>query len=73
MTATPAESTQRAYGTAEVAAILGLSEKPWVVRHLIRTGKLRARNTGKSYIIPVSAVEEYLAGGDDPIEVKEAG
>jgi excisionase family DNA binding protein len=54
-----------AYSTTEVAATLGITGSQ--VRHLIRTGKLRARNTGKAYIVPASALDEYLAGADEPM------
>jgi hypothetical protein len=62
---TDGKPTVRAYNTTQVATILGV--RPWQVRNLIRTRQLRARSTGAQYIVPVSAVEEYLAGGDDPI------
>jgi excisionase family DNA binding protein len=56
---------QLAFNVAEAAVILGV--KPWVVRRLIQNGKLRARQTGARYIIPKSAILEYLAGSDEPI------
>ncbi|MGH3494772.1 MAG: helix-turn-helix domain-containing protein [Sciscionella sp.] len=54
-----------AYNTEEVADLLGIH--PWQVRHLIRTGRLRARNTGKRYIVSRQVVDEYLSGSDNPI------
>ncbi|GGM52980.1 hypothetical protein GCM10012275_24960 [Longimycelium tulufanense] len=56
---------QLAYSTVDVAKILGLTDGQ--VRNLCRTRKLRSRHTGKQYVIPKSAIEEYLAGSDDPI------
>jgi excisionase family DNA binding protein len=54
-----------AYNVAEVAKILGISKA--AVRRLIKSGRLRARNTGAAYIIPKSAVQEVLAGADEPL------
>ncbi len=56
---------QEAFSSDEAAVILGV--KPWVVRRLIQNGKLRARQTGARYIIPKSAILEYLSGRDEPI------
>lgn len=53
--------------TVPVAAVQ-LSMSEWSVRELIRTGQLRARSTGKRYIIPVAQIEAYLAGSDSPIQ-----
>lgn len=54
----------------EAAPLLGLS--PAQVRELCRSGALRARNLHPGsrngrYLIPVSALVEYLAGRDDPV------
>ncbi|EQD82050.1 helix-turn-helix domain-containing protein [Saccharopolyspora spinosporotrichia] len=50
---------------AVAAAMMSLSS--WQVRKLIADGKLRARNTGKAYIIPVAAINDFLAGSDAPM------
>jgi excisionase family DNA binding protein len=62
--------TKLAYTVQQVAEMLGISYD--ATRRLINTGKLRARNTGKRYIIPQSAIDEYLAGSDDPIQHPES-
>lgn len=54
----------------EVAPLLGVDADK--VRKLIRDGALRARNLAPGsrngrYLIPVSALLEYLAGRDDPV------
>lgn len=59
-------SSLLAYNVRTVARMLGISYD--ATRRLIHAGKLRARSTGKQYIIPASAVEEYLAGSDEPIQ-----
>lgn len=56
---------------AEAAPLLGM-DSPRKVIHLIRSGALRARNTHPGsrnghYLIPVSALVEYLAGQDEPV------
>lgn len=56
---------QLAYDTTETAHMLGM--QPWNVRELCRSGRLRYRHTGRRYIIPRSAIEEFLSGSDDPI------
>ncbi|QIZ38573.1 helix-turn-helix domain-containing protein [Saccharopolyspora sp. ASAGF58] len=56
----------RAAVTVRVAATM-LSLSPWQVRKLIADGRLRARNTGKAYIISVHAIDEFLAGSDAPM------
>ncbi|MCI2420729.1 excisionase family DNA-binding protein [Saccharopolyspora sp. K220] len=61
----PSDAGCRAVTVAGAAEQLCLSA--WQVRKLIKDGKLRARNTGKAYIIPVAAINEFLAGSDDPI------
>jgi hypothetical protein len=72
------EIEQMAYSVAEVAIMLGFctEDSPDNVkvsantrtRRLIRSGQLRARTTGAAYIIPGSAVADYLDGSDDPIK-----
>lgn len=54
-----------AHTVQQVAGMLGLSDKQ--VRNLIQAGKLRTRSTGRRYLIPDSALHEYLDGADDPI------
>jgi hypothetical protein len=54
----------------EAAPLLGLRSR--LVRDLCRSGALRARvvppgSVNGRYLIPVSALIEYLAGRDDPI------
>ncbi|MEV5543950.1 helix-turn-helix domain-containing protein [Saccharopolyspora shandongensis] len=61
----PGEVERVAVTVAVAAAMLSLS--PWQVRKLIADGKLRARNTGKAYIIPVHAISEFLDGSDAPL------
>ncbi|MGW4488431.1 helix-turn-helix domain-containing protein [Amycolatopsis sp. NPDC004368] len=64
---------QLGFSTAEAGVMLGkISEAR--VRRLIRSGKLRARNTGGergnqgSYIISKAAILEFLAGSDEPLQ-----
>jgi excisionase family DNA binding protein len=59
------EAHRRAFTTSEVANQIGLT--PAQVRHLIRRGKLRARTTGKCYIIPRDSLDEYLGGENELI------
>src|SRR5437763_16405283 len=52
------------YSTAEVAEMFGWIKKDGTpstdpVRKLIHDGKLRARDTGSQFVVPVSALEEY--------------
>ena len=59
------------YSTAEVAEMFGWRKKDGTpstepVRKLIHDGKLRARDTGAQYVIPISALDEYLSGSDNP-------
>lgn len=56
---------RQAYRTHEVADMLGLN--PAQVRGLIRSGMLRARSTGSTYIIPAAALDDYLNGADEPM------
>jgi excisionase family DNA binding protein len=61
-----------AYSLNEVAIILREitddgRPKYWTVGRLIKAGKLRARNTGKHYRVPGSAILEYLEGFDEPL------
>lgn len=60
---------RRAFTTKEVAAQLGITGNQ--VRHLIRRGLLRARNTGKAYVVPLQALDDYLAGTDGPIKHRD--
>lgn len=60
-----------ALSPAEAAPLLGMDD-PRKIIHLIRSGALRARNTHPGsrngrYLIPVSALVEYLAGTDAPV------
>lgn len=67
-----------AFTVAEAAVMLGFCKPDSArnvkhaaaerVRRLIATGKMRARSTGASYIIPGSAINEYLDGSDEPIK-----
>lgn len=64
-------STRLALSPAEAAPLLGMDDARRVI-HLIRSGALRARNTHPGsrngrYLIPVSALVEYLAGQDEPV------
>jgi excisionase family DNA binding protein len=61
---------RRAFTTKEVAEQLGITGNQ--VRHLIRRGLLRARSTGKAYVVPVQALDEYLAGADRPIKHRDS-
>lgn len=54
--------------TVRVAAEMLAGTNERTVRQLIRAGKLRARAIGNRYIIPMSAIDEYLEGADDPLE-----
>ena len=64
-------ATRLALSPAEAAPLLGMDD-PRKLIHLIRSGALRARNTHPGsrngrYLIPVSALVEYLAGEDGPV------
>jgi excisionase family DNA binding protein len=61
-----------AFTPDEAAKVLGLPGA-WTVRRLIQTGKLRARTTGARYIIPGSALVEFLDGADAPMGAGGAG
>lgn len=52
-----------AWTVAEVAERTGMPESR--VRALIRGRKLRAIQTGQRYIVPVAALDEFLAGSID--------
>ena len=45
--------------------LLPLSKRQ--ITRLINIGRLRAINTGHMYIVPRSALEEFLASSDEPI------
>jgi hypothetical protein len=76
------ELPKLAFSILETAVLLGLvtdkaTEKERVaaaavVRRLIHRGRLRARQTGARYIVPGAAIEEYLAGHDDPIKHRDS-
>lgn len=51
-----------AWTVPEVAASWGVPQER--VRDLIRGGQLRARRHGQRWIVPASALDEYLAGSD---------
>lgn len=55
-----------AFTPEEAAKVLGLPGA-WTVRRLIQAGKLRTRSTGARYIIPGSALVEFLDGADAPM------
>jgi excisionase family DNA binding protein len=57
---------QLAFTPDEAAKVLGLPGA-WTVRRLIKVGKLRTRTTGARYIIPGSALIEFLDGSDAPM------
>lgn len=45
----------------EASALLGIGERS--VYALIRSGQLRSIRVGRKILIPLSAIEEFLAGG----------
>lgn len=51
------------YTVREVATSLGVAEK--TIRRLIRAGDIRARWTGHAYIIPRTAIEDFLRDGGE--------
>jgi excisionase family DNA binding protein len=61
---------QVAYSVDETAVLLGISV--YAVRRLITSEKLRARCTGKRYIIPGAAIADFLAGSDEPMQHPES-
>lgn len=61
---------QVAYDVSDAEVFLGISNH--AVRRLIRSGQLRARNTGRSYIIPGKAIIEYLNGADEPMHHRDS-
>lgn len=59
-----------AYTTADTAVFLGIDVQ--AVRRLIASGKLRARHTGKAYIVPGAAIIDFLNGHDEPMQHRES-
>lgn len=59
-----------AYTVRDVATFLGISY--YATQRLIASGKLRSRNTGRAYIVPGSAIHDYLDGTDAPIQHKDS-
>lgn len=57
-TATPVPV--RAYDKGQAAAAMSISRA--TVDRLISTGELRAKKIGTRVVIPVEAIDEYLAG-----------
>lgn len=62
---TTTDTAKRMFTTSEVAEQLGVSPKE--VRRLINTGRLRTRRNGRYYLVPASAIDEWLDGRDDPL------
>jgi excisionase family DNA binding protein len=58
------DNPRRVYSASEVAAVLGLHVN--TVAQLLRAGSIRARKVGRDWKIPHDALEEYLAGRDNP-------
>ncbi len=54
--------TPLAYTVAEIAELLPGNISRDRVRRLIRTGRLRARLIGKTYVVPAQALQDYLDG-----------
>lgn len=67
MTVTPPEPGRLVFSVEEVAERLGVH--PNTVRDMIHEGAFRARQVGRVWKIPVSALGEYLAGRDNPTRV----
>ncbi|MGW1675964.1 hypothetical protein [Saccharopolyspora sp. NPDC002376] len=60
-----------AVNVAVATKMLGLANE-WATRRLIKAGKIRVRSTGRQYIIPIKAIEEFLAGDDGPMRHPES-
>jgi excisionase family DNA binding protein len=50
----------RAVGPEEAARQLGLSS--WVVRNMLREGRLRGIKEGTTWVVPTAAIDEFLEG-----------
>ncbi|GAA2773550.1 helix-turn-helix domain-containing protein [Saccharopolyspora taberi] len=61
----PDEVAPKAFTVPAAAKYLGLTEKQ--LRRLLTTKQIRSRNTGRAYIISQAALDEYLAGADEPM------
>ena len=63
---------QVAYSLKDIQTLLGLSYDQ--VRGLVRgdNPKLRARITGKAYVVPGAALIDYLNGFDEPMRHPES-
>lgn len=59
-----------AYTVRDVAKFLGISYH--ATQRLIAAGKIRTRNTGRQYIVPGSAIRDYLDGADEPMHHKDS-
>ena len=51
------------YTIDEVSGILRVCEA--LCRRLVKSGQLRAVKAGRRYLVPVSAVKEFLEGGEN--------
>lgn len=61
---------QVAYSVRDVMVFLGMSKD--AVLRLIRSGRLRARENGRRYIISGKAIIEYLDGADEPMHHRDS-
>lgn len=50
------------YGSKELADILNVNVE--TIRRWVKSGKMKARKVGRSYYIPIEAVDKMLAPGD---------
>jgi len=64
MSATNIAPNREALTAREVADRLAMPYKS--VLRLIKQGQIRARFTGRQYVVPVAALEDYLAGAGIP-------
>ena len=63
------ENSKKTYSVSEAADLLGVSQ--WLVREAIRRGEIRCARIGKRIIIPVAAIDQFLAAPDDQGTSKE--
>ncbi|MCA1185794.1 helix-turn-helix domain-containing protein [Saccharopolyspora sp. 6T] len=61
----PNQVQPQALGVKAAARYLGITDKQ--LRRLLATREIPSRNTGRAYIISIKALDDYLAGADDPI------
>lgn len=59
---TAAQTMPKAVKIRQAAELLGVSE--WIVRKALRTGALHGRKLGSVWLIPLDAIDTFLAASD---------